>query len=123
MPFELNQNVLEKSKHGPYNLLENVATNTAKSFELALKELNLQFQVTVLRKGTHEFTDLNGLDHWLWQMKGTSSVTLSSDQFSYDLNEYDSLVLPENYSNEMTINVVGGDDFILKITQNPKLKV
>ena len=56
-------------------------------------------------------------------MKGTSNVNLSTDQLSHDLNEYDSLVLPENYSNEMTINVVGGDDFILKITQNPKHKV
>lgn len=121
VPFKLNQSVLSEQKHGPYNLLEKLTTETATT-ELALKEMNLQFQVSVLRKGKHQFSNLDGIDQWLWQLKGTSNVSLGSDEVTYNMTACDSLLVPENYCKEMTIEVLGDDDFILKIIQNPALK-
>lgn len=122
VPFKLNQSVLSEQKHGPYNLLEKITTTAATS-ELALKEMNLQFQVSILRKGHHVFSNLDGIDQWLWQLKGTGNVTLGSDQMAYSMTTYDSLLVPDNYCKEMKIEVLGDDDFILKITQNPAFKV
>jgi 3-hydroxyanthranilate 3,4-dioxygenase len=81
IPYKLNNVLIEKSKHGAYNLLEFVRSSPLNNLNLTSADKNFQFDVRVLRKGKHVFTaDKNHeLDFWLWQISGKSSVCLMSN--------------------------------------------
>ena len=126
LPFELNKTLIDK--HGPYDLTSLIRSSTSdKEINLSLPELKLQFEVTVLKKGEHKFNNFE-IDHWLWQFQGASNVCLNDckgENFTevFTLILHDSLLVPTFYCKEMIINVETENDFILKVSQNPKLKV
>ena len=85
--------------------------------------------MSILRKGKHEFlntldTDCE-IDQWFWQLSGTSRVNFgdtSNEMAVYEMDVYDSLLVPGGHYKKIEVDVHGDDDFILRITQDPKLK-
>ncbi|CAF0727084.1 unnamed protein product [Brachionus calyciflorus] len=127
-PFELNNVVLDLEKHGPYKFDDKIKSDSSKILNLTPDELSLQFEILVLKTGEHVLEDYlrNNLDVWLWQLSGTSQLSLkclnNNSEEKIDLNLNDSvLVEHKNFSN-MRINVQN-DSQLLLITQNPNKKV
>lgn len=128
IPFELNQTLIQSDKHGPYNLFERISRDIDASINLTPCEINLQFEVKVLKQGKHSFNEFhkNELDLWLWQLNGSSSLTLcSSDTDEQNKNvtfaTNDSLLVKFKSFREISVEINEVDAKILVISQNPKL--
>ncbi len=125
VPFKLNQVVLEKHSHGSFNLFEKL--NKMEANENGVISLNLpglQFNVSVFKKGQYAVNIDLDLDQWLWQLAGCSTVKFDEndeDQRLFELNLNDSLLVDENRSGIMNIEVKD-DGMLMKVTQDHKLK-
>jgi 3-hydroxyanthranilate 3,4-dioxygenase len=128
LPFKLNNVTLDKCKHGAYNLMEKICSSSkVQNVEcLTPKEMNLQFDVCILRKGTHRFASVaSHLNVWLWQLKGSAQVRVkcqaSNLSESYEFNSSDSLLIPVNYIDELDVEVFENDGLMMKVVQDPHL--
>jgi 3-hydroxyanthranilate 3,4-dioxygenase len=119
LPFELNNTLLLKNKHGSFRLEEKLNKNCL----LTPAELNLQFKIEIFGQGQFHVEHFNNqnIDLWLWQLNGQSDLKLTSEHHEeYFLTENDSLLITENYCNNISIIVKSG--FLMFVTQDPKLK-
>ncbi len=129
-PFELNNTLIDKNKHGAFDLLRRCHSNPSSSIDFHSSELNLQFECTAYKKGEHVLSNLTGenIDVWFWQLTGKSNVSLKknnqNDVDSYNLDTRDSLMVPVDYlCNEVRITIENDESILLKISQNPKFKL
>lgn len=119
-PFKLNNVLTIKEKHGSYNLLNQIAKSSGNEIPLCLSELNLQFEVSVLKSGHHVFNNLKEIDFWLWQLKGSSEISI--DNSKYNMKENDSILIPEKHCENIIVDINSQEGLIIKISQDPKLK-
>lgn len=119
-PFKLNNVLTIKEKHGSYNLLNQIAKSSGNEIPLSLSELNLQFEVSVLKSGHHVFNNLKEIDFWLWQLKGSSEISI--DNSKYNMKENDSILIPEKHCENIIVDINSQEGLIIKISQDPKLK-
>jgi 3-hydroxyanthranilate 3,4-dioxygenase len=122
LPFELNDTMINKSLHGPFNLTEKISENKqSRSVNLTPSELNLQFNVEVLKEGKFDF-ELDGqLDTWFWSLNGECSIELATveGKESLHLHRFDSVLLPASKVQNISFRLEGTDCSVMKVTQNP----
>jgi 3-hydroxyanthranilate 3,4-dioxygenase len=128
LPFELNKIIIDKCKHGAYSLLEKINSSPNEQNVLCLtpKELNLQFDVCILRKGTHKFVGVaSHLNVWLWQLNGSATVKVKNQHSQmdevYEFNLSDSLLIPPNYVDKLDIEIAENEGLMMKVVQDPHL--
>lgn len=125
LPFQLNDTVIDKEKHGAYDLLSKINSCKETFICLTPAELDLQFDVIVYKKGEHLISKCDQVNIWLWQLSGRSNIRLKDKmnniKHKFDLNKHDSLLVPTANINEIGISVEDEESFILKVSQSPKL--
>lgn len=125
VPFELNPTVLDRVKHGPYNLKDFIRTSPEGLNELDLSppDIRLQFQVSVLKKGQHKAppSSSGDLNCWLWQLSGSSRIVLENSQEAVQLGTNDSVLI--NLADIQEIHVDAEDAVLLRVVQDPTRKL
>jgi 3-hydroxyanthranilate 3,4-dioxygenase len=126
-PFELNNTLIDNNKHGAFNLLERCFSSDLSVLDFHSKELNLQFECTVFKRGEHILANFVGgsIDVWFWQLDGKSSISLANQDETdcFDLDRHDSLMVPVDYlCKEIKIKIESNESILLKVSQNPKFK-
>ena len=127
LPYKLSSTNILKELHGAFNLEEKINSTDGNLVNLTPKQLNLQFEVAVLKKGSHIYTDSDSksIDIWLFQLKGNSSVKVDTNvetNETYKLQEKDSVIVPVGFYSSINIDIIDDESFVLKVTQNPGLK-
>ena len=121
-PFDLNNVLIDRQKHGAYNLLNRIkssSNDSNKIINLTPNELNLQFNVTVFKKGEHEIKS-NGIDEWFWQLDGTSTLTISDSSSTFNLIKFDSIYVPADKFTTINIKLDSESSNLIRISQDPR---
>ncbi|RNA27386.1 3-hydroxyanthranilate 3-4-dioxygenase [Brachionus plicatilis] len=124
-PYSLNNVTLDRQGHGPFNFEARVKSIESDSANLAPHDL--QFSVMVLKNGQHEFEHFyqNGLDLWLWLLKGSAQLTLNcsntNKQQSTKLFTNDSFLVTPSDNQKLGIEV-DEDALLIVIGQDPGKK-
>ena len=122
IPYELNNELIQKDQHGPFNLKEKLSSNNETTvINLTPSNLNLQFDIKAFKYGEHKLnnSDLYDRDVWFMQVNGTCNImfrTRMKRVEDYCLNLNDTLLVPENYCEEINIKI-NQDSCLLKFTQ------
>ena len=127
-PFELNNTLIDKNKHGAFDLIRRCYSQDSSSIDFHYKELNLQFECTVFKSGEHILPNFVGgsIDIWFWQIAGNSSISLigQEDTDSFNLETHDSLMVPMDYFyKDIKIKIENDKSILLRVSQNPKFKI
>lgn len=100
--------------------MERIKLSKESIIDLTPIELNLQFDIKAYRKGIHFISDLNGKDVWFMQLTGSGKISIQTPmkrEEDYFLNLRDSLLVPDNYCQQVTINIQDDSSCLLKFTQ------
>lgn len=128
LPFTLNPVEMDKQKHGAYNLNEKLLSSDSNSrVDLTPKDMNLQFEIEVVKEGDANWRVEKGLDFWFWQLEGQSRVRLADESGrvtrEIELKRHDCVLVPAQWEAASISSQVHGDNGrLLKVSQNPKLK-
>jgi 3-hydroxyanthranilate 3,4-dioxygenase len=125
IPFELNTCLIDPVQHGPFNLTSRIEQNDNNFQSLTPPELKLQFEVLVLKKGVHKLSICDGNNTWLWQLKGSSSLKLISNEnneTSITFKQNDSLLISDSEYKEKVVVINDETAYMISVNQNPKLK-
>ena len=126
LPFELNSTVLDRNKHGAYNLRELIDRHVASvRLNLTPAELKLQFDVEILKLGKFEFELAKDLDMWLWQLDGQCQIELRGREDvlaqKLSLSMFDSLLVPANFCGRVCVIQEDSDSSLMRVLQHPRL--
>ena len=123
LPFELSQTLIDKEKHGAYNLMEMISNSKKKSLNLTPSELNLQFSVEILQEGEFKCEVNETLDTWLWQLRGSSLLEIGDE--SSQLSSHDSVLIPAGSCSQFGVKLNSEESepsLLMKVTQDPRRK-
>ena len=133
LAFALSTILIDRSLHGAFHLQERIKEAAVKKesvINLSPAELNLQFEVALYKRGTHVISNFSDdkIDVWLWQLTGNSSIKLKehneNDLDTFHMEASDSLLVPADFNCEKVQILIEDDEStVLKVTQNPKLKI
>lgn len=95
---------------------------------LTPKELNLQFEIEVVKKEASWSVDQDnlGIDFWFWQLEGDGTIRVKDDNREIireiNLKKNDCILIPTTKLGSISTDVRGDNAQLLKVCQNPKLK-
>lgn len=135
LPFKLNTVILDKEKHGAYDLKKRIdeLSKQTSSISLTPDELNLQFEVEVVTKEASWIVDeakVGVVDFWFWQIEGDgeSHVTVVDDSNGqqlvvqeYKLKRNDSVLIQPKSLGTIRAQIINNGQ-LLKVTQDPNRK-